>query len=158
MENQNEKVNETPETKTTPAAPAAEKPAEKPAEAAAAKPAAPKPAAPKAPAGPAYNLTVSVSPHAHSNESTRSIMLDVIIALLPALIGACVFFGMRSLMLCAVSCAACVFFEWGYRKVMKLDCTVGDGSAIVTGLLLAFVCPVTMPYWVLSSATLSRSS
>ena len=147
MENQNEKVNETPETKTTPAAPAAEKPAEKPAEAAAAKPAAPKPAAPKAPAGPAYNLTVSVSPHAHSNESTRSIMLDVIIALLPALIGACVFFGMRSLMLCAVSCAACVFFEWAYRKVMKLDCTVGDLSAIVTGLLLAFVCPVTTPYW-----------
>lgn len=92
MENQNEnqKVNETSEAKTTPApaAPAAEKPAEKPAEAAAAKPAAPKPAAPKTPAGPAYNLTVSVSPHAHSNESTRSIMLDVIIALLPALIGA----------------------------------------------------------------------
>ena len=151
MENQNEnqKVNETSEAKTTPApaAPAAEKPAEKPAEAAAAKPAAPKPAAPKTPAGPAYNLTVSVSPHAHSNESTRSIMLDVIIALLPALIGACVFFGMRSLMLCAVSCAACVFFEWAYRKVMKLDCTVGDLSAIVTGLLLAFVCPVTTPYW-----------
>lgn len=146
MENQNEnqKVNEAPEAKTTPAsaAPAAEKPVEKPAEAAAAKP-----AAPKAPAGPAYNLTVSVSPHAHSNESTRSIMLDVIIALLPALIGACVFFGMRSLMLCAVSCAACVFFEWAYRKVMKLDCTVGDLSAIVTGLLLAFVCPVTTPYW-----------
>ena len=71
MENQNEnqKVNETSEAKTTPApaAPAAEKPAEKPAEAAAAKPAAPKPAAPKTPAGPAYNLTVSVSPHAHSN-------------------------------------------------------------------------------------------
>ena len=151
MENQNEnqKVNEPSEAKTTPApaAPAAEKPAEKPAEAAAAKPAAPKPAAPKTPAGPAYNLTVSVSPHAHSNESTRSIMLDVIIALLPALIGACVFFGMRSLMLCAVSCAACVFFEWAYRKVMKLDCTVGDLSAIVTGLLLAFVCPVTTPYW-----------
>ena len=151
MENQNEnqKVNETSEAKTTPApaAPAAEKPAEKPAEAAAAKPAAPKPAAPKTPAGPAYNLTVSVSPHAHSNESTRSIMLDIIIALLPALIGACVFFGMRSLMLCAVSCAACVFFEWAYRKVMKLDCTVGDLSAIVTGLLLAFVCPVTTPYW-----------
>lgn len=151
MENQNENqnVNETSEAKTTPApaAPAAEKPAEKPAEAAAAKPAAPKPAAPKTPAGPAYNLTVSVSPHAHSNESTRSIMLDVIIALLPALIGACVFFGMRSLMLCAVSCAACVFFEWAYRKVMKLDCTVGDLSAIVTGLLLAFVCPVTTPYW-----------
>ena len=146
---ENQKVNETSEAKTTPAlaAPAAEKPAEKPAEAAAAKPAAPKPAAPKTPAGPAYNLTVSVSPHAHSNESTRSIMLDVIIALLPALIGACVFFGMRSLMLCAVSCAACVFFEWAYRKVMKLDCTVGDLSAIVTGLLLAFVCPVTTPYW-----------
>ena len=135
MENQN--VNEAPEAKTAPAAPAAEAPA--------AKPAAPKPAA--KPAAPSYNLTFSVSPHAHSNESTRSIMLDVLIGLLPALIGACVFFGFRSLMLCAVSAAACVFFEWLYRKVMKLDCTVGDLSAIVTGVLLAYVCPVTTPYW-----------
>lgn len=124
-----------------------EKPAEKPAEAAAAKPAAPKPAAPKTPAGPAYNLTVSVSPHAHSNESTRSIMLDVIIALLPALIGACVFFGMRSLMLCAVSCAACVFFEWAYRKVMKLDCTVGDLSAIVTAFCWPLSARLQRRHW-----------
>ena len=170
MDNQKENQNAAApqEAKTTPAAPAEkpEAPVEKPVpptEQSAVPPAEPAkpevqsaPAAPKATAqaakpaavkAPAYNLTVSVSPHAHSNESTRSIMLDVIIALLPALIGACVFFGMRSLMLCAVSAAACVFFEWAYRKVMKLDCTVGDLSAIVTGLLLAFVCPVTTPYW-----------
>ncbi|MDD3164447.1 MAG: RnfABCDGE type electron transport complex subunit D [Oscillospiraceae bacterium] len=92
-------------------------------------------------------MTVSVSPHVHSAESTRSIMLDVLIALMPALIGACFFFGMRALTLTAVSAAGCVFFEWVYRKAMKLDCTVGDCSAIVTGVLLAFVCPVTTPYW-----------
>lgn len=63
-------------------------------------------------------------------------MLDVIIALLPALIGACVFFGMRSLMLCAVSCAACVFFEWAYRKVMKLDCSRWRPVGHRHGLLL----------------------
>lgn len=96
-----------------------------------------------------YNLTVSVSPHIHAADSTRSIMLDVIIALMPALIGAVYFFGLRVLLVCAVSCAACVFFEWGYRRVMKKDTTVSDLSAVVTGLLLAFVCPVTIPYWAL---------
>ena len=74
-------------------------------------------------------------------------MLDVILALLPALVGAVVSFGPRVLLVCGLSVAACVFFEWGYRKVMKLDNTVRDLSAVVTGLLLAFVCPVTIPYW-----------
>ena len=74
-------------------------------------------------------------------------MRDVCIALLPALIASVYFFGFRALTVVLVSVAACVFFEWGYRKIMKLDCTIGDGSAVVTGLLLAFVCPVTMPYW-----------
>ncbi len=96
-----------------------------------------------------YSLTVSVSPHIHAPDSTRSIMLDVIIALLPALIGSVYFFGPRALVVCIVSCCACVFFEWGYRKLLKKDCTVGDLSAVVTGLLLAYVCPVTIPYWAL---------
>lgn len=94
-------------------------------------------------------LRLSSSPHIHGSFSTRRIMLDVIIALLPALVGAVVFFGFRALTLTLVSAAACVFFEWGYRKIMKLDCTVGDLSAVVTGILIAYVCPVTIPYWML---------
>ena len=94
-----------------------------------------------------YELTVSSSPHAHGRFTTRRLMLDVIIALCPALLGAVYFFGFRALTVTALSVAACVFFEWGYRKVMKLDSTIGDLSAVVTGMLLAFVCPVTIPYW-----------
>ena len=93
------------------------------------------------------NLSVSSSPHIRASQSTASIMRDVCIALLPALIASVYFFGFRALTVVLVSVAACVFFEWGYRKIMKLDCTIGDGSAVVTGILLAFVCPVTMPYW-----------
>ena len=93
------------------------------------------------------NLSVSCSPHIHNGENTRSIMLDVVIAMIPAMVGAWYFFGLRALCLIAVSVAACVFFEWGYRKLLKKDCTIGDCSAIVTGILLALVSPVTMPYW-----------
>ena len=93
-----------------------------------------------------YELTVSSSPHVHGPNRTGRLMLDVILALLPALVGAVVSFGPRVLLVCGLSVAACVFFEWGYRKVMKLDNTVRDLSAVVTGLLLA-LCPVTIPYW-----------
>ena len=95
------------------------------------------------------NLTVSSSPHIRAKQSTGSIMRDVCFALLPALIAAVVFFGPRALTVTLVSVAACVFFEWAYRKLLKLDCTICDGSAMVTGMLLAFVCPVTVPYWAL---------
>ncbi|MCQ2418984.1 MAG: RnfABCDGE type electron transport complex subunit D [Clostridia bacterium] len=94
-------------------------------------------------------LSVSSSPHIRGKRTTRNIMLDVILALVPALVGGVVFFGWRALVLTLVSCAACVFFEWGYRKIMKLDCTVGDLSAIVTGILIAFVLPVSTPIWIL---------
>ena len=94
-----------------------------------------------------YELTVSSSPHAHSPVTTQTIMRDVLIALLPALLGSVYFFGFRSLLVTLVSAAACVFFEWGYRKIMKLDSTAHDLSAVVTGVLLAFVCPPTIPYW-----------
>ena len=93
------------------------------------------------------NLTISCSPHVHAPDDTKSIMLDVVIALVPAMIGAVYFFGLRSLVVMAVSVAACVVFEWLYRKLLKKDCTVGDCSAIVTGILLALVCPATIPYW-----------
>lgn len=93
------------------------------------------------------NLTVSCSPHVHAADGTRDIMLDVVIALIPAMLGAVYFFGLRSLCVMAVSVAACVVFEYLYRKLLKKDTTVGDCSAIVTGVLLAMVCPVTIPYW-----------
>ena len=96
-----------------------------------------------------YELTISSSPHAHSPVTTQVVMRDVLIALLPALIGSIYFFGFRALMVTLVSAAACVFFEWGYRKIMKKDSTVYDLSAAVTGVLLAFVCPVTIPYWMI---------
>lgn len=96
-----------------------------------------------------HKLTISSSPHAHSSSSTAVIMRDVCIALLPALAAAVYFYGARALSMTFLSCMACVFFEWGYRRIMKKDNTVGDWSAVVTGLLVAFVCPVTLPYWTL---------
>ena len=93
------------------------------------------------------NLTVSCSPHVHAPDGTRDIMLDVLIGLIPAMVGAIFTFGLRSLCVAAVSVAACIVFEYLYRKLLKKDTTIGDCSAIVTGLLLAMVCPVTIPYW-----------
>lgn len=92
-------------------------------------------------------LTISSSPHAHSSNSTRVIMRDVCIALLPAQIAAIVLFGWRALTLTMLSVAGCVFFEWAYRRLMKKDSTVSDLSAVVTGMLIAFVCPVSLPFW-----------
>ena len=94
-----------------------------------------------------YELTISSSPHVHSPITTQTIMRDVLIALTPALIGSVYFFGFRALMVTLVSAAACVFFEWAYCKIMKQSCKIYDLSAVVTGVLLAFVCPVTIPYW-----------
>ena len=94
-----------------------------------------------------YELTISSSPHAHSPVTTQTIMRDVLIALIPALLGSIYFFGFRALLVTLVSAAACVFFEWGFCKIRKLHCKIYDLSAVVTGVLLAFVCPVTIPYW-----------
>lgn len=94
-------------------------------------------------------LIASSSPHIRSNENTRSIMLDVIIAMLPALAMSVYVFGFRALMLTLVSVAACLFWEWGYRAVMKKSMAIGDLSAVVTGMLLAFVCPSNLPYWMI---------
>lgn len=94
-----------------------------------------------------YELTISSSPHAHSPVTTQTIMRDVLVALVPALLGSIYFFGFRALLVTLVSAAACVFFEWGFCKIRKLHCKTYDLSAVVTGVLLAFVCPVTIPYW-----------
>ena len=94
-----------------------------------------------------YELTISSSPHMHSPVTTQTIMRDVLIALLPAWIASIYFFGPRAFTVAVVSMAACVFFEWLWCRLMKMHCKVYDLSACVTGLLLAFVCPVTIPYW-----------
>lgn len=92
-------------------------------------------------------LSVAPSPHASSSTSTRNLMLDVLIALVPALGISVYFFGPRALTITAVSVLGCEFFEWGYRKLLKKSNTTGDLSAIVTGVLLAFCLPVSIPYW-----------
>ena len=92
-------------------------------------------------------LIATSSPHIRGSETTRSIMLDVIIAMLPALIWAVVMFGFKALTLTVVSVVGCMFWEWLYRTLMKKPQSVADLSAVVTGMLLAFVSPVTTPYW-----------
>ena len=94
-----------------------------------------------------YELTISSSPHVHSKLTTQTIMRDVLIALVPALVGSVCFFGFRALLVTLVSMAGCVFFEWAWCRVMKVHCKVYDLSCLVTGMLIAFVCPVTIPYW-----------
>jgi len=96
-----------------------------------------------------YELTISSSPHVHSPVTTQTIMRDVLIALTPALIGSVYFFGLRALLVSLVSAAAAVLFEKLWCKLMKQNDKTYDMSAIVTGVLLAFVCPPTIPYWMI---------
>ena len=95
------------------------------------------------------NLTVSSAPHIRSDGSTRKVMLDVIIALVPAIIAGVILFGLRALVLVAVSAAACVVFEALFCLVTRHSMTVGDLSAVVTGVLLALCVPDGCPYWAL---------
>lgn len=92
-------------------------------------------------------LVVSASPHDRTHKTVRSIMLDVIIALVPALIASVVFFGPRALLIECIAVGTCVIFEYVSRVFMKREQTVGDLSAVITGLLLAFNLPVSIPLW-----------
>ncbi len=92
-------------------------------------------------------LTISISPHIKSNSSTTRIMLDVIIALLPALVASVFIFGLRALLVVVVTVAAAVLSEFLFEKLCKKEVTVSDLSAVVTGLLLGFNLPVTIPLW-----------
>ncbi len=96
-----------------------------------------------------YELTISSSPHVHSPVTTQTIMRDVLIALTPALLGSVYFFGFRALLVTLISACSAVFFEWAWCKLMKQDDKTYDLSAVVTGVLLAFVCPPTIPYWMI---------
>jgi electron transport complex protein RnfD len=92
-------------------------------------------------------LTLSVSPHIHSGKSTSRIMLDVLLALLPATVAGVIIFGLRALLVVAVTVASCVGFEALFNLIAKKEQTVGDLSAAVTGLLLALNLPANIPLW-----------
>ena len=92
-------------------------------------------------------LTVASSPHIRGNFKTRRIMLDVVIALLPAMVVGICMHGIRSLLVTVVAIASCVGSEWLYSLVTKKRNTNVDGSAVVTGMLLAMTLPATVPYW-----------
>ncbi|MBQ8134493.1 MAG: RnfABCDGE type electron transport complex subunit D [Clostridia bacterium] len=92
-------------------------------------------------------LISSVSPHFSGKRTTQNIMLDVIIALLPAAVASVLIFGWRSLLVIAVCVASCVASEFLFEKLCKRENTAMDLSAIVTGLLLAFNLPVSIPIW-----------
>ena len=96
------------------------------------------------------NLIVSTSPHTKHKDTTRSIMLDVIIALVPAFLVALYVFGMRSALVVGVSVASCVISEYVFRKIAKRSNTISDLSAVVTGIILAYNLPVTMPLWMVA--------
>lgn len=94
--------------------------------------------------------TVSPSPHIQTGDSTQKIMFRVIIALLPALIWSIVMFGLDAVKVTAIAVAACVAFEYVIQKfLMKQEPTISDGSAILTGLLLAFNIPAITPWWII---------
>ena len=96
-------------------------------------------------------LIVSLSPHAHGTDTVERNMYGVIIALMPALLVSFYFFGLGSVVVTATSVAACVFFEWAISKyILKQERnTIMDGSAILTGLLLAFNLPSNLPIWII---------
>ncbi len=94
-------------------------------------------------------LIVAPAPHVHSGDSVRRNMLLVIVALLPAYIMSVVTFGWGALITACISIAACVLFEWLIAKyILKTKPTIGDCSAILTGLLLAFNLPSNLPWWI----------
>ena len=92
-------------------------------------------------------LVVSASPHLRTKKTTTGIMLDVIIALIPSLIASVVIFGPRALAVSATTIITAVLSEFVARKVMKRHNTIKDLSAVVTGLILAFNLPVSIPLW-----------
>ena len=94
-------------------------------------------------------LLVSPSPHLHTKTSTKSLMRDVVIALLPAVVVSVLFYGWSELLVLGVSVASCVLLEYLITKyLLKGTCTIGDWSAVITGVLLALNLPASTPWWV----------
>lgn len=100
------------------------------------------------------DVSVTSSPHLRQRETVSGVMLDVIIALVPAGIAGIYFFGLRALWVIAVSVLSCILFELIWNKLLKKPSTAGDLSAVVTGLLLAYNLPPTMPLWMVAIGAL----
>lgn len=95
-------------------------------------------------------LNVSGSPHVHSRESVKKIMWTVVIALLPTFAVSILSFGFDAVRLTLISVAACLLFEWLIQKfLLKKPCSISDGSAVITGMLLAFNVPSNLPWWIM---------
>lgn len=94
------------------------------------------------------NLIVSHAPHIKTKDTVQMTMLDVVIALLPALLAGIIVMGYRAAVVTGVCVAACVVFEWLWCKMLKKPVSVTDLSAAVTGMLLAYNLPVTIPLWI----------
>jgi len=97
-----------------------------------------------------YFITVAPSPHFYTRDSVPRIMYDVIIALIPALLASFFLFGLGALILCAISIASCIMWEYTITKfLLKKPPTIWDGSAVITGLILAFNVPSNLPHWIM---------
>lgn len=95
-------------------------------------------------------LTVSGSPHIHTQQSVKSIMYGVVIAMIPAIFVSVYFFGLDAARVILISVAACLLVEWAIQKyLLKGPVSITDGSAVVTGILLAFNVPANLPWWIL---------
>ncbi len=95
-------------------------------------------------------LNISPSPHVHSGDSVEKNMYGVLLAMLPAYLVALYYFGLGALIVSLTAVVACVFFEWAIQRfIIKGPTTIGDGSAILTGLLLAFNLPSNLPIWII---------
>ena len=96
-------------------------------------------------------LIISLSPHVHGGDSVKKNMYGVLIALIPAFLVSLYFFGLGALIVTATSVAACLFFEWAIGKFLmkKETTTICDGSAVITGVLLAFNLPSNLPIWII---------
>lgn len=95
-----------------------------------------------------YTFDAGYQPQVRAKRGTREIMLDVIIALIPALCVGVWQYGFKVLVPVATSIASCVFFEWAYRKLLHKPSSIGDLSAVLTGLLLALTLPGSCPWWI----------
>lgn len=95
-------------------------------------------------------IIVSASPHVHSDRTSKKLMYDVVIALIPAFLVSLYVFGIGALIVTAVAVASCILFEYLIQKyLLKTDVTIGDGSALITGILLAFNLPSNLPIWMI---------
>lgn len=95
-------------------------------------------------------LTISGSPHIHGNDTTKKIMYGVVYAMIPAMLVSIYFFGLGAVRVLLIASISCIFFEWIIQKyLIKGPVTITDGSALVTGILLAFNVPTNLPSWMI---------